>query len=140
MNDAHRLPDLLRTVGAFLALAAYTLLKYTAGQQPFSVPYALQVLIIVTLTALLPWVLTRLAERFLPGLRWPARLVLPTALACSGYAVFFVVFIAPVAPDVPAGAVVPRGVLPGLVMTILLALPDLVRTLRSGAAPAGASA
>jgi hypothetical protein len=140
MNETTNLPERLRTFAAVTALLVYTFLKYTAGQQPFSVAYALQVLILVALTAVLPWGLVRGAERLLPRLRWPLRCVLPAVLACAGYAVFFWVFIAPAAPDVPAAAVVPRGVLPGIVMTALLAVPDAVRAVPRRSAPTGVSA
>lgn len=116
----------LRTAAALTLLAVYTWMKYSAGGVAFSWAYAQQVLVIVTLTALLPYALTRVAERFAGRLKWTVRIVLPSLLACAGYWTFFTIAIAPYAPDASAIPVVLRGLTPGIVITLLLSLPDIV--------------
>lgn len=119
--------DSIRTSGAhgalaFTALLCWAVYKFIAGGQPASLAYLLQVAILVTLTAVLPYVFARLLARIAGGARTAVQLLAPSLFACLGYATFFVVFIAPYAPDVPALAVIPRGLLPGAIITALLLL------------------
>lgn len=109
-------------------LSYYTITKFLAGGGEYSHAYALQVGIIVMLTAIVPFYATsRLAASRMaaarPRLRLPMLLTAPTLLSMTGYAAFFVLFIAPNFPDVTAGQVIGRGLLPGVVISALLALP-----------------
>lgn len=107
----------------FGLLSCYTAAKFMAGGAAYSHAYALQVGIIVVLTAIVPFYATSRLAAAVPRHRMPVLLAAPTLLSMAGYAAFFFVFIAPAFPDVAAGQVIGRGLLPGLMISALLALP-----------------
>lgn len=108
-----------------LFMVYYCLSKFFAGYQGYSHAYLLQVVLIVSLTAVVPFYLSRWLMQF-NTIRLPAVFVLPSVLAMSGYAGFFAVFIAPNFPDVPAFAVIVRGLLPGIAISLILGLPGML--------------
>ena len=116
----------LRTITAISCLGIYAWMKYSAGGLSFSWAYLAQVTIIVTLTALVPYLFSRLLEQFAGSYTRLVRIVMPSLLACAGYGLFFTVFIAPYAPDASAWPVVARGLIPGIVISLLLFTPAIV--------------
>ncbi len=106
-------------------LSYYVLSKFLAGFNGYSHAYAIQVGIIVLLTAILPYYLTRFSVTRRQSFAPLVVTVLPTVLAMTGYALFFFVFIAPYNGEVPVTAVVIRGLLPGVAVTVILSLPYL---------------
>jgi hypothetical protein len=109
-------------------LAYYTATKFSAGGAAYSHAYALQVAIIVALTAIVPFYASSYASsriaRAVPRLKLWALLLLPASLAMAGYAAFFFTFIAPNFPDIAAIQVISRGLLPGIVISALLLFPS----------------
>lgn len=110
----------------FAFLLVYIAMKFLAGGGAYSHDYALQVGIIVGLTAVIPFYALTWLTAVLPKLRLSLLLLAPTLLAMTGYAVFFGVFIAPNYPDIAAAQVIVRGVMPGLVISAVLVLPIVV--------------
>jgi len=107
-----------------LFLIYYCGSKYFAGYQGYSHAYLFQVGLIVMLTAILPYYMTRLLMT-VERLRVAGILLAPSLLSMAGYGAFFIAFIAPNFPDVPAAAVILRGLVPGIVITLILSLPML---------------
>jgi hypothetical protein len=105
-------------------LAYYTATKFSAGGAAYSHAYALQVAIIVALTAIVPFYASSRIARAVPRLKLWALLLLPASLAMAGYAAFFFTFIAPNFPDIAAIQVISRGLLPGIVISALLLFPS----------------
>lgn len=99
--------------------------KFFAGYQGYSHLYLLQVGIIVLLTAVIPFYGTKVAMRYEPA-RFIVAVFLPSLLAMSGYGAFYITFIAPNFPDVPATAVIVRGIVPGVVISMILCLPAII--------------
>lgn len=115
--------------------------KYLAGYQGWNLGYAIQVGLIVTLTSLIPYYLTAtMVKVFNPSRRIVALVLMPVMLALSGYAAFYLVFIQPNFPNVTMSQVVPRGIFPGVIISALLLLPDVVHWWRlRRSTPAGNS-
>ena len=103
-------------------LVYYCASKFFAGYQGYSHAYLIQVVIIVLLTALLPYYLSK---GLLKLERAKAAIIAlaPSLLAMAGYAGFFFVFIKPNYPSMAAEQVIVRGLLPGVVISLILALP-----------------
>lgn len=107
-------------------LVYYCLSKFFAGYQGYSHAYLIQVALIVAVTAVLPYYLSRWLGGKLESAKVWLYLVAPSVLAMSGYGAFYVLFIAPNFPDVAAFQVVIRGLLPGAVISAILMLPMVV--------------
>ena len=120
---------------AFLLYYSYT--KFFAAYQGYSHAYAIQVALIVIATAILPFYLTRWLARAIPGARLPIMIVVPSLIALTGYAAFFFVFISPNFPQISAAQVIPRGFVPGVVISLILLLPVIVGAIRGKGMPAG---
>lgn len=107
-----------------LFLAFYTFQKYTAvPQNGFNSGYAISVAIIVALTALMPYIITRIKMRFTSGaLRVVTVLIAPVVVSAIGFALYFYGYIAPNFPGVSIAAVLPRSIFPGVVISGILLL------------------
>jgi len=112
-------------------LIYYCASKFLAGYSGYSHAYAIQVGIIVLSTALAPYYLTQFCMRFLAKVRLFLAAVMPTLLAMAGYATFFYLFIAPNFPDIAAQQVIIRGLLPGLVISGILLLPNIIAAIQA---------
>lgn len=97
--------------------------KFLAGGGGISTNYAIQVAIIVVLTALIPFYVTSRLGHLLVRIRVAIFAVLPVGLAMAGYATFYFVFIAPNFPEVAAADVIVRGITPGIVISAILLVP-----------------
>jgi hypothetical protein len=106
----------------FAMLICYAAYKYLPGMQTWNTTYAIQVAIITILTAVVPYYATSfLASRMERLNSMIAIALLPTMLAITGYGLFYLVFIRANFPDVTAMQVLPRGILPGIAISALLA-------------------
>ncbi len=103
-------------------LLYYCASKFLAGYQGYSHAYLIQVVIIVAATAVIPYYLTRWAMK-LEKLELAVAIFAPSLLAMAGYGGFFYVFIAPNFPDMAASQVIVRGLIPGMVISMILVLP-----------------
>lgn len=118
MNISPRTQNLVWIV--FLLL--YFAQKYVADiKEDFQLGYLLNVGILVMLTTVLPYYLTRLGMYLVAGkTRAVLALTLPITFSALGLSVFFFVFIKPYVPDLPLLTVLPRSLIPGIIMTVIL--------------------
>jgi hypothetical protein len=106
----------------FIFLIGYTAYKYLAGLQSWNTGYAIQVAIIALLTAVIPYYATRFAiSRQSFAVATSSLIFMPTVLAVIGYGIFYVVFVRPNFPEVTAAQVMPRGLTPGVCVSVILA-------------------
>ena len=111
----------LQSIIWLVFLFGYSVYKYLAGLQTWNTGYAIQVVIIVALTAAIPYYITKfVVGRQSINIAIGTSLIMPTVLAVLGYGVFFVLFIQKNFPDMTAMQVLPRGLLPGACMSIIL--------------------
>jgi hypothetical protein len=103
-------------------LVLYFAQKYVADiKEDFQLGYLLNVGILVILTAVIPYYLTRLGMYLVTGkTRAVLALTLPITFSAMGLSVFFFVFIKPYVPDLPLLSILPRSLIPGIIMTIIL--------------------
>lgn len=106
-------------------LGVYSWQKYTAAApETFSIGYAINVAILVTLTAILPYVITRFEIAMTKGpVRYILALTSPLILCGAGFATFFFLFIAPSFPQADIMTVLPRSLFPGVTISIILLVP-----------------
>lgn len=118
MNISPRTQNLVWIV--FLLL--YFAQKYVADiKEDFQLGYLLNVGILVMLTTVLPYYLTRLGMYLVAGkTRAVLALTLPITFSALGLSVFFFVFIKPYVPDLSLLTVLPRSLIPGIIMTVIL--------------------
>ena len=117
-------------------LVYYCASKFLAGYESYSHDYLIQVVIIVLLTALLPYYLSKGLLK-LERAKAVITVLAPSLLAMTGYAGFFFVFIKPNFPSMAAEQVIVRGLLPGVVISLILALPLIYLSRIRGAGNAG---
>ncbi len=105
---------------AFLVI--YFAQKYVADmKEDFQLGYLINVGILVMLTTVIPYYLTRLGMRIFSGnARAATALILPVTFSAIGLAVFFFIFIKPYVPGLSLMAILPRSLIPGIIMTIIL--------------------
>jgi hypothetical protein len=110
-------------------LAVYSWQKYrAAAPASFNQGYAINVAILVTLTAIVPYVVARLAMSMTSGAgRLASAVLVPTFMAAGGFATFFFVFIAPNFPQVELMTVLPRSLTPGGVIAVILLIHMVLR-------------
>lgn len=115
-------------LGFIVFLVSYSYVKYTAVPQLMGqTQYMITTAVLVVLTAVIPFYISYLAVRNnRSNTRYTIALVLPLVLSAIGLAVYFFLFIAPNAPDMSVVQVLPRAVVPGLVMSALLLIPMIV--------------
>ncbi|TNE36751.1 MAG: hypothetical protein EP347_10200 [Alphaproteobacteria bacterium] len=111
-----------------LFLIGYTALKYFAGYNAWNTEYAIQVAILVVMTAVAPFYLSKGLVARMDGVGgWLVTLVTPVVLCAIGYALFWYFRVKPSFPDVTLMTVLPRSLLPGLSITVLVLLPKVLR-------------
>ena len=116
---------------AFLVI--YFAQKYVADmKEDFQLGYLINVGILVMLTTVIPYYLTRLGMRIFSGnTRAASALILPVTFSAIGLAVFFFIFIKPYVPGLSLMAILPRSLIPGIIMTVML-LPLWIGERRAG--------
>ena len=109
-------------------LLAYFASKYfVGGYTGFSVNYALSVIALVMLTAILPYYFARWMTGQQKGARRiSAMIMMPITGTATGLAVYFTQFIAPNYPSIELANIIHRAVLPGAAITVLLFTPLLL--------------
>ena len=112
-------------IGFILFLAIYSYIKYTAMPNLMgSSQYILTTMLVVLLTAIIPYIVTYILTRKGGSLgQYMTAGLLPLLLCAAGLATYFYLFIAPNAPGMSVTEVLPRAVVPGLVMGVILLLP-----------------
>jgi hypothetical protein len=113
--------------GLFLVYYIYD--KYMgAAPEAFNIAYAKTVAIIVLLTAILPFIISYFSIKAVKGAgSYILALLLPTICSALGYAVFFYQFIAPFTSEVELMQVVPRSLIPGLAISLILIATALLK-------------
>ena len=112
-------------IGFALFLLVYSYFKYTAVPSQMGDPmYIATTALVVILTAVIPFFMARyLANKASAPKNYILAAVVPLALSALGLAIYFYVFIAPNAPGMAVTQVLPRAIVPGLVMSALLLMP-----------------
>jgi hypothetical protein len=118
----------MRTIhylGFIIFLIVYGYFKYTAVPQLMGQSqYILTTGIVIVLTAIVPFFLSYfIARKVSSNARYVVLGLLPLLLCALGLAFYFYIFIAPNAPGMSVMQVLPRTIVPGLVMGALLLLP-----------------
>ena len=115
-------------IGFLVFLLIYSIFKYRAVPDLMGQPaYIKSTAILVVLTAILPYFLSHFVSRKVTGNRQlMTAAILPLILCTAGLACFFYVFIAPNVPGMSVTQVLPRAIVPGLVMGAILALPSFM--------------
>lgn len=109
-------------------LIYYTYLKYFAGYNEWNTEYALQVAILVVMTAIAPFYLMKfLSGRTEGSTRWIATLILPIVLCGIGYGLFWYFRVRPNFPDVTLMTVLRRSLFPGISISALLLIPMVMK-------------
>lgn len=123
----------LSSVLFLLFLVVYTFQKYVAvPQQGFDPRYAINVGIIVALTAILPYLITKFVMRSGSMVsRITMVMVLPIVISTIGFAIYYFLFIAPNFADVPIKAVLPRSAFPGITVSAILILSLILNRKKS---------
>lgn len=108
-----------------LFLIYYFASKYfVGGFTGFSVGYLVSVVILVTLTGIIPFY----AAKWLTGkTAGPAQIAaifaLPVMLTAAGLSIFFLLFIQPNFETIKLPAIIHRAIEPGVAITVLLLIP-----------------
>ena len=112
-------------VGFILFLVVYSYFKYTAMPSMMGQPqYILTTGLVILMTAVIPFFTTYfLASQSKPPARYLLAAFMPLILSTLGLAIYFYLYIAPNAPGIPVTQVLPRAIIPGLVMSAILLLP-----------------
>ena len=105
---------------AFLAIYGY--FKYQAvPSQMGQSTYIITTIILVTLTAVLPYIIGLWATaKFRAGHPYLRAAVVPFLLSALGLALYFYLFIQPAAPNMSVTKILPRSVIPGLCLSTLV--------------------
>ena len=113
--------------GLFLIYYIYD--KYMgAAPETFSLAYAKTVAIIVLLTAIIPFIISYFLLKIVKGSGgYILALLVPTICSALGYAAFFYKFIAPFTSEVALMQVVPRSLIPGLGISLILIVTALLK-------------
>ena len=115
----------IQLVGWIIFIFYYFTAKYfVGGFTGFSVAYLISVLVLVVLTAAVPFYGVKwLLERSSGALKALIALALPTALAVAGLSVYFLIFIAPNYPNIELPGILYRAIEPGIAVTVLMLIP-----------------
>lgn len=110
----------------------YAAQKYLAvPQESFNPAYITSTSIVVFMTALLPFCLAWfLKSRFHKPVSIIIALIVPGVLAAIGFASYWYFFILSFAPDIAVTTVLPRALMPGLIMGVILTYHSIVLTRR----------
>lgn len=125
---AHRIQTALWA----LFLIYYSAAKYfVGGFTGFSVPYLISVLVLVALTAAVPFYAARwLTNKLDDAARVAAILLVPTVLTCAGLSLYFLLYIAPSYPNIQLPNIIHRAFEPGIAISLLLLIPILAKLIR----------
>ena len=117
----------VQLVGWIIFVFYYFAAKYfVGGFTGFSVVYLLSVLVLVALTAAVPFYGTKwFLKRTSGAMRLANALILPSASAAVGLSVYFLIFIAPNYPNIELVGILHRAIEPGVIVTILMLIPIL---------------
>jgi hypothetical protein len=111
-----------------LFLIIYSYRKYFAGFDAWNTQYAIQVAILVAMTAIIPFYLVKVAIGRMEGSsELLSTLILPTVLCAIGYGIFWYTRVKPSFPDVTLMTVLPRSFFPGIAISVLLLIPRFMR-------------
>lgn len=112
-------------VGFIIFLAIYGYMKYTAVPQLMGQSqYIITTAVVIFLTAIIPFFVSYFVGRNLRSTpRYLVLGLLPLLLCAIGLATYFFLFIAPNAPGVSIMQVLPRAIIPGIVMSVILLIP-----------------
>jgi len=112
--------------GLFLIYYIYD--KYMASPpDTFNFTYAKIVAVIVLFTAIIPFIISYFSLKLLKGAwSYVFALILPVFCSALGYATFFYLFIAPNSSQVELMQVVPRSLIPGLAISLILIVTALL--------------
>lgn len=115
-------------LGFWIFLIIYGAVKYLAvPEMMFQLPYILTTLLLIFLTAVIPYIIGFWAVRKTDGVgRYAAALATALGLGALGLAIYFYLFIAPNAPGMAVTAVLPRAIIPGLILAAVLVLPFIL--------------
>lgn len=122
----------IQLVGWIVFIFYYFSAKYfVGGFTGFSVGYLVSVVILVMLTAVIPFYTAKWLTQRTPGMpAFATALILPIALTAVGLSLYFVVFIAPNYPSITLPGIIHRAIEPGIAISILLLIPLLARLMR----------
>ena len=105
-------------------LGYYGVINYSAGSDSWDSEYATQVALLVFVTAVFPYYLTRwLTGNLVKSYLWFEALFLPVVFCAIGYALFYYLQLGPWFVEVTLVQVLLRSFFPGIVISILLLLP-----------------
>jgi hypothetical protein len=107
-------------------LTYYTYLKYFSGFDTWNAEYALQVAILVVVTAIIPYYVARwITLKQVEIKRLVIELMLPVILCAIGYTLFYYTRVKPNFPDVTLEQVMPRSLFPGISISLILLMHRL---------------
>ena len=109
-------------LGFALFLIVYSAVKYQAvPSQMGQSTYIFTTIILVVLTALIPYLIgLSMAAKVKLGHPFVTAIIVPFLLSAGGLAVYFFLYIKPVAPGMSVTQVLPRAVIPGLCLSALV--------------------
>lgn len=124
-------PSVLRHVCGLVLMASYAVYKYQLGMQSWNFGYAVQIVVIVMLAAIIPFYITTwCADPLDRSRRIVIMVIFPTVLSIAGYGMFYLAYIRPVFTSISAVEVMQGGLQPGLAITVLLLVLEWLAPIR----------
>lgn len=122
---AHRLQTALWAVFLIYYFAA----KYfVGGFTGFSVSYLVSVIILVALTAVVPYYAARwVSGKLEDAAKIASVLLVPTVMTCVGLSLYFLLYIAPSYPNIQLPNIIHRAFEPGIAISLLLLIPSIAK-------------
>lgn len=122
-----RIAKRLQLTGWIIFLFYYFAAKYfVGGFTGFSVNYLVSVIILVLLTAVVPFYISQwLTRSSQANLKIIAALVAPVALTMLGLSLYFIAFIAPNFPNITLPSILHRAIEPAIAISALMVIPVL---------------
>ena len=117
----------LQLTGWAIFLFYYFAAKYfVGGFTGFSITYLVSVIILVLLTAVVPFYISQwLTRSSKANLKIIAALVAPIGLTMLGLSLYFVAFIAPNFPNITLPSILHRAIEPAIAISVLMVIPVL---------------
>lgn len=117
----------LQLTGWIIFLFYYFAAKYfVGGFTGFSINYLVSVIVLVLLTAVVPFYVSQwLTRGSQANLKIIAALVAPVALTMLGLSLYFVAFIAPNFPNITLTSILHRAIEPAIAISALMVIPVL---------------
>lgn len=115
----------VQLVGWIIFIFYYFTAKYfVGGFTGFSVGYLISVIMLVMMTAVIPFYTAKwLVDKSEKLAQFGFALLLPILLTGAGLSVYFVIFIAPNYPAITLPGILHRAIEPGVAISILLLVP-----------------